>query len=383
MDLPIIPPLLGTPVPQRPMIPLIHTPPHPIVPGGMPVTPTPAIAPGFTQSFPSLPQTSPIFHRGLSSADSSPTFDNSAKPRAPPDRLMVPIIVTNIPDIHFDEVTFLVEETIKANIGEGVEWHLLPVSKSRLDGFIVVVAILSIATRFIECMNGLMVNDKTLEAKLMFPQGYVLWPVPAPQKKDRKTSEVNHNRVFVGNVPYRTSLNEFSTFCFNGLRVLRPLITRKIMEITVPRRIDPMPFYGDWTTDNYQGRGYALITFDDNELAWLFIEVFDGVVFRGRELNVRFDKYPQVRNHSQYVRRPYGRRPLTTPFRNYQTYSAAAGDSRSNDRRSFNRYHSGRSRHEYDQTPFQRSESTSDTLPSTTISILDPIPPREDRVWKI
>lgn len=298
-------PLMQIPLPKRPpSMPMPNTPPeHSVITrksqGSQGSRTSSSLGYASTTSVSTLRHGSPPSL--VTSMNASPTYmdgggngnGNGGDYSLVKSRTMAPVVLTNFPEMPSEDIILLIKETILANIGSWIEWHMYPL-KGRDDGFIIALAQADIAYRFINCMNGLIIENHTLEAKLYYPLANGPWQLPELLPSSMLPQP--HNRVYVSNLPFRALIDNFCIFCFKLINDKIPRLALKVTEIKVPLRYDDSQYYGSWRNDDYLSKGYALVTFSDHELAWAFIDVINGVWYDRRQLGARFDRFPD--NHS-------------------------------------------------------------------------------------
>ncbi|EMG46049.1 hypothetical protein G210_3725 [Candida maltosa Xu316] len=123
--------------------------------------------------------------------------------------------------------------------------------------------------------------------------------------------KVNPTRLFVGNVPYRSTWSSLKQFLVDKSNELIPNNNISILRVEIPMqplsRSTSMYFYQQSRPQPVvpKTRGFAIVTTGDLESSEKLIELFNNMEFEGRSLTVRFDKFPDYNNYTmQHINNP-------------------------------------------------------------------------------
>ncbi|KAI5948950.1 hypothetical protein KGF57_005013 [Candida theae] len=147
-----------------------------------------------------------------------------------------------------------------------------------------------------EQVNETDINEVAEEEFIEIPEG-------EGENPDRLI-KVSPTRIFVGNVPYSSNWASLRKFLLDKLYEKDPENNVSILRVEIP--ISQMPlneglFYGQGGMGQprvlSRSRGFAIVTTKDRASSEKLIELLNDVVFEGRALTIRYDKFPQFDNY--------------------------------------------------------------------------------------
>lgn len=131
--------------------------------------------------------------------------------------------------------------------------------------------------------------------------------------------KVNPCRLFVGNIPFSSTWSNLKKFLIEKCNEFEPNNNIEILRVEIPMNNNLnvkkyqilTSFIRDQTStpddlhlndeeyviEKNMSRGFAIVTTGNKASSEKIIKYFDGVEFEGRELTVRFDKFPDFNNY--------------------------------------------------------------------------------------
>ncbi|CAH6719337.1 hypothetical protein CLIB1444_02S06194 [[Candida] jaroonii] len=131
--------------------------------------------------------------------------------------------------------------------------------------------------------------------------------------------KVNPCRLFVGNIPFSSTWSNLKKFLIEKCNEFEPNNDIEILRVEIPMNNNLnvkkyqilTSFIRDQTStpddlhlndeeyviEKNMSRGFAIVTTGNKTSSEKIIKYFDGVEFEGRELTVRFDKFPDFNNY--------------------------------------------------------------------------------------
>ncbi|EGV65907.1 hypothetical protein CANTEDRAFT_133335 [Yamadazyma tenuis ATCC 10573] len=111
---------------------------------------------------------------------------------------------------------------------------------------------------------------------------------------DGNPIKVNACRLFVGNVPFSSTWSRLRNFLVTKSQELETSTSIDILRVEIPMH-SPKDHKEEFTRT--MSRGFAIVTTGNRISSELIIKHFDGIEFEGRNLTVRFDKFPEFSNY--------------------------------------------------------------------------------------
>lgn len=163
---------------------------------------------------------------------------------------------------------------------------------------------------------GYSLNGSVLQVEVDAPKQTTLPPFLIDLVKGRTDSDlieveadgerlrVNPRRLFVGNIPFKTTWPTLRNFLTNKADELDPNNKIEIVRVEIPMHTGPpqtsrpterralesdVPFA---SPSRGMSRGFAIVTTKNKHLLDELIRLFDNIDFEGRSLTVRYDKFP-------------------------------------------------------------------------------------------
>ena len=122
-------------------------------------------------------------------------------------------------------------------------------------------------------------------------------------KNPEQLINVNPTRLFIGNVPYTSNWASLKKFLLERASEIEPGNSISILRVEIP--IQQVSVDGSFLMYRHMGpqiltksRGFAIVTTKDQHSSEKIIKYFDNVEFEGRQLTVRYDRFPHYSNYA-------------------------------------------------------------------------------------
>lgn len=216
------------------------------------------------------------------------------------------VLICNLPLVNVDEIEKLITANARVNISPKASLELVS-NEGMHDGCCILsVSDLNVAVNLIRCLNGLIYNGHTLEARFITPLyagAFVLndwsWDLCNWVEVDEMDGphESKSCRVFIGNVPFYAKFSYLKDFM---VKTFGAEAMPKICRVVVPLKSElqmPNPSVVPLCT-----KGFVLITMVEEKDAKAIISKLNGMAFMGRKLVVRYDRFPFYRPNGMWTR---------------------------------------------------------------------------------